>query len=161
MRAVRSTLAVVMMVAIVMGACSASDDPGVTEPGEGSAATAGDGTPSDPALTADETMRAVPDGYVDCGTVVLTSGWPTTTIFTPDAAACILDAADRGRPSQQAFTGRDHTGGMEGWLIRVEGPEAITMVSYRIDADGGTATATTSCTSLETSPIGPPVCPEP
>jgi hypothetical protein len=166
MRSIRSTLAAATITAMVMGACSASVDPSASEPGDDPAATASttldDGMPpSDEALTADEAMRVVPDGYVDCGTVVLTSGWPTTTIFAPDAAACILDAADRGRPAQQAFTGRDQTGGMEGWLIRVDGPAGITMVEYRIDADGGTTSAETSCTTLETTPMGPPVCPEP
>lgn len=121
-----------------------------------------DGTPvSDLAVAADEEARLVPAGYADCGSVNLTSGWPTTTVFNVAAQGeCITQAEASGEPAQHAFSGRDNEGGMVGSIVRVSGPEDVTVISYHIDPEGVVTISTTTCVGLQTSGIGPPTCPD-
>lgn len=118
------------------------------------------GTPAtDAAKEADEVLRVVPDGYTNCGTTNLTSGWPTTTAFVSQMGAqCILDAAAKGERAQQAFNGRDDAGGIDGTIIRVDGPETITMITYHVDDTGSVTSTEAACPELQSPPLAPPTC---
>jgi len=108
---------------------------------------------------ADMEFRVVPDGYADCGSTNLASGWPTTTaFFAEDGAACILGAAASGEPSQRAFYGRDTRGGIQGSIYRVQGLGDISMIEYYVDPSGSITSREEACTSLEASFAGPPSC---
>ncbi len=88
----------------------------LVDPQEGTA-------PTPAALEADTAIRAIPDDYTDCGDTNLSSGWPTTTAFFPEVdAECIMAATDSGEPSQHSFFGRDNQGGINGTILRVNGP---------------------------------------
>jgi len=109
--------------------------------------------------TADEAFREVPDGYADCGSTNLASGWPTTTVFFTDpGAACILAAAASGEPSQHDFFGRDTDGAIRGWIVRIDGPESISTIEYFVDGDGNITSTSTTCSRLVVGPVGPPTC---
>jgi hypothetical protein len=146
---------VALLVSVAAAACTASVDDSTTlttEPPFGTPAT-------DAATQADESFRAAPDGYTDCGTTNLTSGWPTTTAFVAEIGAqCISDAATSGDRAQQAFNGRDDAGGIDGTIVRVDGPRAITVIAYHIDQDGAVTSTETSCQKLESPPFAPPAC---
>ena len=144
-----------MLISIAAAACTAGGDDTTTLPTEPT-----NGTPAtDAAKQADEVMQAVPDGYTDCGTTNLTSGWPTTTAFVAEfSAQCINDAAASGEKAQQAFNGRDDAGGMDGTIIRIDGPGAITMITYHVDEAGSTTSTETTCQELELPPLAPPTC---
>ncbi len=115
--------------------------------------------PTQAALDADEVMRQVPSGYVDCGTTVLSSGWPSTTAYVSEqSAACIVEAASAGSRAQHAYTHRDHAGGIEGTIIRVEGSASILMLTYHIDDQGNATTTDVTCEALDVPQFEPPVC---
>ena len=117
---------------------------------------------SDSAVAADEALRAVPDGYTDCGSVSLSSGWPTTTMYSAEMRGqCIADAQVSGDPAQQAFSGRDNIGGIVGTITRVNGLGDFTVINYRIDEAGSATTTETTCTEFDTESSGPPTCPAP
>ena len=141
-----------VLLAIAIGACSDQNATPSTD--------TGDGTPaSELAVAADQEMRAVPDGYVDCGSVSLRSGWPTTTVFNTEMQGeCITQAAASGEPSQQAFSGRNNEGGIVGSIVRVNGPDDLAVIDYHIDPAGSVTSSETTCTGLDTSGIGPPTC---
>ncbi|MGI9666534.1 MAG: hypothetical protein ACR2N2_05465 [Acidimicrobiia bacterium] len=119
-----------------------------------------DGTPpSEAAVEANEAMQALPDGYADCGTVSLSSGWPTTTAYFAEVRGqCIAEAVITGNPSQQAFSGRDNEGGIVGTIVRVNGPGDIVVVDYRIDVTGTVASSESRCAKLDSTGVGPPTC---
>jgi hypothetical protein len=145
----------VALVLITISACAGDDQSSVASTDDA------DGTPaSDLAVAADEETRLVPAGYADCGSVNLTSGWPTTTVFNVAAQGeCIIQAETSGEPTQQAYSGRDNEGGMVGSIVRVSGPEDATVIDYHIDPEGVVTISTTTCVGLQTSGIGPPTCP--
>ena len=117
--------------------------------------------PSEAAIAANEVAQAVPSGYEDCGTIDLTSGWPTTTVFIAEqAGTCILEAEEAGRPAQQSFSGRDGNGGLYGQIVRVNGVSDMSVTDYVIDATGDITSTENRCPELATSGIGPPSCPE-
>ena len=119
-----------------------------------------EGTPaSDRAIASDEEMRVAPGGYLDCGSVNLTSGWPTTTALNIEVQGeCITEAAASGEPAQQGFSGRDNEGGIVGSIVRVSGAEDITVIGHHIDAEGVVTSSEAMCAGLDTSGIGPPTC---
>ena len=115
--------------------------------------------PTQAAVEADEAMRVVPDGYLDCGTTSLTSGWPTTTMYVGEiSAVCILDAANAGVPAQYSYTSRDNAGGVTGTILRVDGVEMIVELDYRVDDEGNPTTTELTCTSLTGDDHEPPSC---
>lgn len=115
--------------------------------------------PTDAALAANERFLEVPNDLLDCGATVLTSGWPTTTVFNPEISSrCILDAAQAKEPAQYAYWGRDGTGGITGVVIRVNELSPITVVEYSVDAAGGLDSAEEPCAALETESLEPPQC---
>lgn len=141
----------VLVVLVLASGCS-NDGTEDTELGESLA-------PTEVALAADEAFRSVPGGYDDCGATVLTSGWPTTTIFNPEVSArCIVNAADSGISAQYATWGRDGVGGIVGTIIRVNGPGDITFIEYGVDADGNVDSADTPCQRLTVESFEPPGC---
>ena len=145
----------VAVVLIVVGAGCAlrSDGPSTTvDPALGVA-------PTQLALDADTTMREVPSGYRDCGTTVLSGGWPSTTVYVSEqSAAWIVEAANAGSLAQHAYTHRDHAGGINGTIIRVEGPASILMLTYHIDDQGNPTTTDVACETLDVPQFEPPVC---
>ena len=151
----RRLLLPAVLISVAAVACTGGEGDTTTIPTDPSF-----GTPAtDAAKQADEVMRAVPDGYADCGTINLTSGWPTTTAFVAEfSAQCINEAAASGEQAQQVFNGRDDAGGMDGTIIRVDGPGAITMITYHVDEAGSTTRAETTCNELESPPFAPPTC---
>ena len=117
------------------------------------------GTPSIAAVDADRSFRAVPTSHADCGSVVTTSGWPTTTTTPTDATDCIVAAAASGTPSQYAVTGRDFAGGMEGSIFRIDGPGEIVAVHYTVEPEGTVTFTERRCGSLTSPTEGPqPEC---
>jgi hypothetical protein len=151
---------VVVFIALLAGCADDAPSTTTSEPTATTSDLAAGTPPTDTATQANAAFTRVPAGYADCGTVILTSGWPTTTAYLAEIrSTCIADAADTGEPTQQAFWGRDDRGGIEGTFIRVDGPEAITMTSYRIDADGTvTDSGETECRALEIPDFEPPLC---
>ncbi len=155
----RAVVIVLIVLAVVLASCAGSSSTSST-------ATTyplvedETGTPvPDVTRQADEEFRAVPDGYADCGSTNLASGWPTTTaFFTDPGATCIIEAATAGEPSQQVFYGRDADGGIQGWIYRVQGPGDITLIEYYVDVDGEITSEDTACVRLGSSFSGLPPC---
>lgn len=159
----RFAVAIVLTVlAVVLASCADSGD---SSQSADAASFAGNDieTPVSAATRqADEEFRVVPDGYTDCGSTNLASGWPTTTAFlTEDGAACILGAAATGEPSQQAFYGRDTDGGIRGWIYRVHGLGDLSIIEYYVEPGSSTTSTEEKCTSLGTSFAGLPPCETP
>jgi len=142
------------LLTLVAGACANGDSTDTT------AGSSVDGVAtSDAAQAVDEAFRAVPDGYADCGSVNLSSGWPTTTAFFSEVRGlCMAEAADSGERSQQSFHARDNQGGRHGAILRVNGPGDIVMIDYRVDGQGIIASTETTCSRLDTPATGPPTC---
>lgn len=156
----RYPLAALVVVVLVLSAlaCSPSDDSNAQGP-TSELTNADGGTPPTPeATTADEAFRAVPRGYTDCGTANLTSGWPTTAVYTSDSAQCIVDAASSGDPSHYTYYGRDNKGGIDGTIVQVNGTDSITMVDYHVEPDGVIDSNETTCSRLTAPSFTPPVC---
>ena len=165
----RPAAVLVAILAITFASCSSSDTAGTTA---GSTATTADpsvGTPAtDQAVAAGEAFRAAPDGYRDCGHTNLSSGWPTTTVFNSEiGAVCISDAATSGTQAQQSFSGRDNAGGLDGRIVRVQGIEEITVITYhvdprsalyRVDPDGTVSSDQVTCRRLVFPISEPPSC---
>ena len=142
-----AVLALAVAIVVFGTACSADD------------AAPTDTPPTDAALEANAAFTTAPEGVLDCGSVALSSGWPTTTVFIAyGAGTCILEAVDDGTPAQQAYWQRDNEGGIVGSLVRVDGPSAITETSYTIDANGDLESATVTCSGLDVPNTGPPSC---
>ncbi len=57
-----------------------------------------------------------------------------------------------------AYYGRDDIGGINGTVLRVNGPDDITMIEYHIGPDGGVDSTETTCSSLRVPSFTPPVC---
>ena len=118
-----------------------------------------EGAPTEAALAADAAQRAVPAGRLDCGSVIITAGWPTTVPADTTGARCIVDAAQQGVPAQYAVTGRDFEGGMAGRVFEVDEPGPISVTIYSVSPEGNVGTSGNGCGSLrfvENSPT--PVC---
>ncbi len=167
----RTQRLMVLLAAIVVLVAGCGDDATEeTEPVDGSSAptqaateqtepAATDSAPTQTAMDSNEEFLAVPGGYADCGATILTSGWPTTTAFNPELSSeCILDAAGAGDTAQQAFWGRDNVGGIDGTILRVEGPGEITSIAYHVDPDGNVASSQQECSALESISFEPPSC---
>lgn len=114
-----------------------------------------DGAPTDEAVAADQEFRVVPDGFADCDSVVLTSGWPTTSVYVESRNDCILEAAASGTPAQYSYTGRDLAGGMAGTILRVLGPGEILMIDYAVSPSGTVTDEETTCAELTTQELLP------
>lgn len=139
------------VLAIVAGACSnsASEE---TEP-------TGSVAPTEQAMAANDELLRIPAGLADCGTTVLTSGWPTTTAFNPEvSASCIMSAVETGVPSQYAYWFRDGAGGLQGVIVRVEGPDSLLFMEYNVDEAGILTGLFEPCAGLETVGFNPPGC---
>ena len=150
MTSLRTLTVVIVLGALLGAACSSESSPDVA-----------DVPPSDAAVTANQQAQSVPEGYRDCGTVNLTSGWPTTTVFIAEQAGeCIVAAEESGQPAQQSFSGRDSNGGIYGQIVRVNGPADMAVTEYQIDAAGNITSTETRCPELVTAGIGPPSCPQ-
>ena len=139
--------------------------PTVTPPtGSGSTtwtAPADDPTqPSPAAVAADRQFRTVPAGHLDCGTAILTSGYPTTTAPAPGRIECIVEAAAASTPAQYAYTARDLANGMTGMLFRVAPGGATQRIEYRVDPDGVVESTTFACAGFGPAPFGSvgPIC---
>lgn len=158
------------MIALILAttACvsSSSVDTGAPDPTQGtapadtSATTVSipeDGAPTEAAVAADREFRAVPDGFEDCDSVVLTSGWPTTSVYVESRNDCILEAATAGTPAQFSYTGRDLAGGMAGTILRVLEPGEILMIDYAVSPSGAVTEEETTCSELTTENLLP-VC---
>lgn len=146
-------LAVVLGIGLLTASCAlrASDTP-TTVSGQ-------DVPPTELAQDADESIRVVPDGYADCGTTLLSSGWPTTTAYLPEvSASCIVEAVATGNRAQYSYTQRDNAGGIQGTIVRVEGQGSVTELSYTVDAEGNSTTVRVTCASLLVADFAPPVC---
>ncbi len=138
----------------------ASDPTRDTAPADTSATTVSipeDGAPTEAAVAADREFRVVPEGFADCDSVVLTSGWPTTSVYLESRNDCLLDAATAGTPAQYSYTGRDLAGGMTGTILRVLGPGEIRMINYAVSPSGTVTDAETTCAELTTQDLLP-VC---
>ncbi|MBT8202436.1 MAG: hypothetical protein KJO87_03930 [Acidimicrobiia bacterium] len=149
----RRAVFVIGILTLGLASCSTSDTTATTaDPSVGTPAT-------DQALAAAEAFRAVSDGYQDCGHTNLTSGWPTTTIFNAEiGAVCITDAAASGTRSQQSFSGRDNAGGLDGRIVRVEGIEDITVITYHVEPEGTVSSDQITCAELVAPSNEPPSC---
>jgi len=119
-----------------------------------------EGSPSPASIAADREFRTVVPTHANCGSIITTSGWPTTAPPRPDATECIVAAAATGDPAQYSVTGRDFQGGMAGVTFRVDGPDDIVRIDYSVAPDGTVTTDETPCTALsEPSPFDAvPVC---
>ena len=152
----RILLVLIGLAMLGVSACTASEESSVPTT---------DGTngtpPSEAAFAADAAMQALPEGYADCGTVSLSSGWPTTTAYFAEVRGqCIAEALVSGDPAQQSFSGRDDAGGIVGTIVRVNGPRDVVVIDYRIDVNGTVASSETTCADLDSAGIGPPTCSE-
>jgi hypothetical protein len=92
----------------------------------------------------------LPSGELDCGTLYLASGWPTTAAVSPYAFDCILDAFSTGTPAR--FVERAQTDG-EGGHIRITTYSVIGVeeVQRVVDSTGALPPGditTTVCTGL-------------
>jgi hypothetical protein len=165
MRSVYRSAAAVMVAAVVLVGCSdTTEETDATAGAESSVAV----EQTDPLLGTPPSAEAeamnndfilVPGDLLDCGTSILTSGWPTTTVFVAEIAAeCILAAANSGTAAQHTFWGRDDRGGIDGTIIRVDGPGAITAVDYYIDPEGNLTSSDTTCQELSVGSFEPPAC---
>jgi hypothetical protein len=165
MRGVYTSALAVMVAAVVLVGCSdTTEEPDATAGAESSVSV----EQTDPLLGTPPTAEAeatnndfilVPVDVLDCGTSILTSGWPTTTVFVAEIEAeCILAAAKSGTPAQQTFWGRDDRGGIDGTIIRVDGPGAVTAVDYDIDPEGNLISGDTTCQELSVGSFEPPAC---
>ncbi len=148
----RLGVAALVALAILLTAC----DDGSSEETEGLGPSE---APTERALEANEDHLRTPTGLVDCGSTVMTSGWPTTTAFNPSVSAtCIMDAAEKGEPAQYSYWWRDGSGGLHGVIIRVNGPEDLRAMEYTISADGIVEGVFDPCDALEVVDGEPPFC---
>lgn len=104
--------------------------------------------PSPAAVAADREQWAVPEGSLDCGVWVRTSGWPTTFAPDPRGAECLLSATTTGTPAQWVVTERDFTGGMVGRIHRVETPDGLTVLDYEVAPDGTVTSRSQHCSAF-------------
>ncbi len=146
-------LIALLVIGMLAAACGTSSEPSSTEPGD-------PGVPTEAALAANEVFLVeMPAGYADCGATVLTSGYPTTTVFNPDVSLTCLNAAiESGTPSQYAYWGRDGTGGISGAVVRLGEDASLTVIDYRVDSEGKVASTSQQCDELESDVMQPPVC---
>lgn len=113
------------------------------------------GAPTEAAIDAANAFTQTPVGYVDCGVSVLTSGWPTTTMYVAEVATCILEAVE---PAHYAYWGRDQLGGAEGAVIRLEASGKFLQIDFRVDDQGDIDSEQSTCSSLTSDPFEPPRC---
>ena len=148
----RRGVAVLAVLAVLVSSC----DDGSSEETEPAGASQ---PPTERALFANEEHLRTPAGFADCGSTVMTSGWPTTTAFNPEISAqCIMDAALLGQPSQYSYWWRTGAGGLQGVVIRVAGPDDIRAMEYTVGADGILDGVFEPCSSLEIIHGEPPFC---
>lgn len=110
--------------------------------------------PSPAAVAADREFRTVPAGHLDCGTAILTSGFPTTTAPLPGRVDCIVEAAAASTPAQYAHTARDLANGMTGMLFRVTVGGATQRIEYTVDPGGVVQSTTFACAGFGSAPPG-------
>ena len=121
------SLVCLVLLAVLVGACDDQSTASSVDDAEGTPA-------SDAAIATNDELLLVPDGYADCGSINLASGWPTTTVFNVEVLGeCIAQAAASGEPAQMAFFGRDSEGGIVGSIVRVGGTDRIRVIDYHID----------------------------
>ncbi len=108
------------------------------------------GQPSPAAIDANTAFRVVPAGLADCGTRVLSSGWPTTTATPPGITDCIVDAAATGQAAQFSYSTRDHANGAWGRIYRVEPGGTLVVIAYTVDPSGRVASDRTPCSGFAT-----------
>ena len=167
--------AVLLLVAAVAACTGDGADPSTTRAAPTEPSTAGPTTagatvapatapplgtpPTDAALAAHRLFEVPPAGYLDCGSQVLTSGWPTTTAyFNESADQCLLDAAGTGTLAQHVTWGRDDRGGLDGTILRVLGLDEIVRIEYHVTADGELTSGEGPCPALMVDFISPPAC---
>ena len=115
--------------------------------------------PTDAAIAAHRLFEVPPADFLDCGSQVLTSGWPTTTAyFNESADQCLLDAAGAGTLAQHVVWGRDDRGGLDGTILRVLGLDEIVQIEYHVTADGVLTSGEGPCPTLIVDFISPPGC---
>ena len=145
---------VTVLLACLIAACAETpvevdDDAAVSEP------------PTEAATAANSDFLEPPIGYEDCGTTVMTSGWPTTTAYNAEISArCILNASDVNRLAQYAYWYRDGNGGIHGVLIRVNAASPMTVTEYGVDSAGVVSSVDESCRLLTGDGFEPPSCSE-
>lgn len=146
---------VAIAVIIIAAGCTGTgvDDTTTTGATVGNAAT-------EAAQQTNDVIRAVPNGHFDCDTTQPLNT-PTTlgTFFAREVIGrCIFDAAVSGEPSVQSFHVGDNAGGIDGRIVRIDGPDSITITTYHIDDTGHSTSTDTECPDLAASPTSPPVC---
>ena len=150
------TLRVVAMAVLIISAGCTNSGVGDTTTTD---ATVGN-SPTEAAQQANNEIRAVPDGHFDCDT----AGPPYTTTTLGEFFArevlgrCIFDAAGSGEPAVQSFYAGDNAGGIDGTIVRIDGPNDITVTTYHIDDAGHSNSTDTECPDLAASPTSPPMC---
>jgi hypothetical protein len=151
----------VIAVALLLAACSGTGTTSTTGTGSSSSPAGPDDptAPTEDSLAANESFLAVPAGYQDCGETVLTSGWPTTTLyFAETELACINDAIASHTPSQYVYWGRDGNGGVTGTIIRVNPTGPLSVIGYTVDSTGTVVSSERSCADIAGDVGQPPVC---
>lgn len=111
--------------------------------------------PSPVAIAKDRELRTVPAGVVDCGSVVTTSGYPTTTAARGTQAECIVQAATEGTQAQYSITGRNFEGGMTGAVFVVAEDGTLMVNDYTVDKDGSADGTMRPCSSFVLEPNSP------
>jgi hypothetical protein len=140
MSSARRTLASFVVIGCALAGCTTSD----------LADTTTTWATTTTSVSATSSSTTLPSGEVDCGTLYLASGWPTTTAPWPSAFDCILDAFSTGTPAR--FVERAQTDG-EGGHIRVTTYTVIGVeeVQRVVDSTGALPPGditTTVCTGL-------------
>ncbi len=155
--------AVVLAIALVAAGCSGGGSSTTTEV-QTTASTAPDDptAPTSESLAANEGFLTLPTGFADCGATILTSGWPTTTVFNDEITlSCLNDAIASQTASQYVYWGRDQTGGISGLIIRVNTLGVLTVIDYTVDAAGNVESSDQTCAELQSGMGQPPVCATP
>ncbi len=145
---------IVVLIVGLLAACGDNpagedEDPGGSQP------------PTEEAMAANAEFLAPPIGYEDCGTTVMTSGWPTTTSYNAEISArCILDAADVNSLAQYGYWSRDGRGGIQGVVIKVNAASPLTVTEYGVDSEGAVSSVSENCSLLTSDSFQPPSCSE-
>lgn len=157
-------LLVIVLVGVVAAGCGAGASASTDQPVTTTSAADPDdpSAPTDASLAANDGFLVVPDGYADCGSSILTSGWPTTTVFNPEVElTCLNEAIGSNTSSQYAYWGRDGAGGIDGTIIRVNASQPLTFIDYTVDSSGNVGNRIYACVELESDIAQLPVCVHP
>ncbi len=114
--------------------------------------------PSPAAVAADRKLRTVPAGLVDCGTAVLTSGYPTTTTPPLGLTDCIILSAQGATPAQYSHSGRNQANGMSGALYRFTTAGGAQRIDYTVDRVGAVNSITIACVGFGPGSRHAPAC---